>query len=549
MMRCLLFCSAILCLLLFTPLIQAQEFEDVMSARDARYLWPQSNITYEDYLIKLYSTGEDSATLIIYRHHRFQRLFDLYLNEARDYDDFTLKLLEIRDHTPLIALYQQEKRRVWKKIDTRVLRWAQPLHINEYTIKPVAFQENIITLNITHNNTTREDTYQAGDEKSYDERLKIHITSIDPQGTAQADFYRAITPLLNATLTTDKSEYTPDDTILLSIHIPPQPSTCLITAHITTNPNTSITPPLLSTTQVSNATTLQVQISDLPIAQELRIGVELTGYDCFGRSYTQTIEKKIHIPPTIVVKKTVSPVEVDTTRPVNITLSLYNSADTSVNITIKDPLPESITPVTRLPESITLEAKNTTYLNYTVLPTTSGVFELEAAQVIWGENTIHSNKATLTVHGPRLEVKKKLISVKQNTATIEIELANTGDRDADVVLRDQLPLDAELLTGGTIWADLLPAGETATMRYTIRFAEDRISPPAKAEYSDLRGTRKHVESNLLRIKTKTTHTAQSLTLEPEKTLVSLTIILTLLSATIGSVFAALYLLIRWRHQH
>ena len=548
--------SSILVLVILTPLLtpltplssaSGRVFEEVESVSELLYLDSSGGLSFGDYFVKLYSVDDESVTLIIYRDDRFVRLFDLYLGETRVYDGYGLRFIEIRDGLPLVGVVLPERRLVWREIDHRVLLWARPVRVGDWEVKATVFGEDYVELETSFGDESYHDLFYEGGEKSYDDRLKICITDIDPEGRAEAYFYEPIRPALNATLHTDKLEYTPDETIHLEVRLPPQPSTDFVTLRITTSSNASVTPHLQSASRLDNGTVFHASIGDLPAASELVITVELSGYDFFGRKYTDVLEKRIMILSTVVAKKSIVPGEVDTTRPVNISLYLYNSRSTSVNLSLVDVLPETIEYITTPPRNLSLGAKNNTTIVYSVLPTQPGLFTLDGTDVSFDGVTITSNEVQLLVHGPLISIEKRLVKLDGDLATIEVEITNRGDLDADLIFRDKLPLDSELLSGGTIWADVLQAGESVTMEYTIRLGADRISPPGTATYSDLRGTEREVRSNLLHIKGDLDSVEdEEVALRPKEALCGIFTSFILLFAIIVSVVGGIYLWLRHR---
>ncbi len=266
----------------------------------------------------------------------------------------------------------------------------------------------------------------------------------------------------------------------------------------------------ISQLNVNDQFTGQIKLVAPPAIGQMsyEIDVSVTGYDSRGQLHywnNSGILPANGSLDMLVLSKEIGKETVYLKEYEHVTLSVYNRGSIPINnIHIIDTIPDSLryiqgnTELDNLSElsfnvnSIGADQSWTT--DYFVRPVVPGIYILPAFTANFTADGIvfsnQSNDIGFRVYGPIIQVNKSVIDLGNNVLDIEVSANNIGNGPSRVIIDDNLPDNAILLTGSNHSSLFLNAGEEKFINYTISVANIAKSgefdlknlPPAYATY-------------------------------------------------------------------
>ncbi|MFA4935136.1 MAG: tetratricopeptide repeat protein [Candidatus Methanoperedens sp.] len=200
----------------------------------------------------------------------------------------------------------------------------------------------------------------------------------------------------------------------------------------------------------------------------------------------------------------------------SISLSLTNNGTHDLkNVNITDSLPEgfrllgnqSLQWVVDIPAG---EMREYRYLVRPQEPSKEGIrFPAATAKFIInsGVYTIQSNKPTIVVYGASVVLRKQT-DVSEfkpgDSVNVTVLAENTGNAPTSIVISDNLPEGAALVSGKTTSEGVLEANMKMSFNYTLRIGSIKPIklPPASAEYYEYDTTGRKLSTNSQELKTQ-----------------------------------------------
>jgi uncharacterized protein (DUF58 family) len=224
----------------------------------------------------------------------------------------------------------------------------------------------------------------------------------------------------------------------------------------------------------------------------LNAKIEVRDYN--NIAYLTTINKVVSVKPYISIVKRIQE-ETDEEK-VQVELVVYNSGLNPTLVHIRDNVSE--TNPRQMDWDLEVGPKKSSNVSYYINPQKPGTYQLPAATVQWNGKMSSSNKATTAVHMPYIRMVKSAVN-NQGMTDVELEIMNVGDRAANVVVNDKVPVDYLLASGNATWSGFLDAGKRAFIVYTLTGIASSL-PAADATYRDILGTVRQAQSNTIEIK-------------------------------------------------
>ncbi|HML25077.1 MAG TPA: CARDB domain-containing protein, partial [Methanomethylovorans sp.] len=136
----------------------------------------------------------------------------------------------------------------------------------------------------------------------------------------------------------------------------------------------------------------------------------------------------------------------------------------------------------------------TNEITYIVSPHIPGNFTLGSAVASWRDNgdvyEVASAAPQLMVNGSYVVADKTVnteYAMEGENVTVTLQISNGGDKEVKVSMHDNIPTDADLVSGSLEWSAKLAPGETSTKSYNIVFSEagEYALPALQVDYTDV----------------------------------------------------------------
>ncbi len=177
--------------------------------------------------------------------------------------------------------------------------------------------------------------------------------------------------------------------------------------------------------------------------------------------------------------------------------SLRNSGNRTLELTLSDSTGSGFHTNSSLSWKLDLlpgEARTESYRIQAKKPGVGQVLPEAEARYRWENRsyTVRSERPVVEVFGPLIEVKRSASPTSIDLGrevTVSIQLANTGNKKAEVSLQELLPEGAELISGRANGSFIISPNETYSREYQLRFIKQgTISlPSTQVSYRDVRG--------------------------------------------------------------
>jgi hypothetical protein len=513
--------------------------DKVWVAQSTEFIGANGSMVFENYLVKAKVQNNTISSLIIYKKMIPIEMKDFKVNEFQQYDTVGITLLGIYGNESWIAFSKLEEKAFWIPSGTATLKWGDTYSYENYSIVFESLNKDSVTLAISGRNTTVKDVFMKNDSKDY-ENMHLMITEINRSGIIELGFFNYEVPTINAKISTDKEEYDPDEIISVSTDIASEKNLNIV--HIILNcTNSVVFKPMDFTANGINGTrSFRSKIEGLPAGTTIRINANIEVRDYTNIPYYTIINKEVFIRPYISIVKRVQE-ETDEEK-VKVELVVYNSGLKSNFVHIRDNV--SDTNPKQMDWDIELGSKNSTNVSYFINPQKPGTYQLPAATAQWNGKTSLSNTAITTVHMPYILMVKRAIHNNSNT-DVELEIMNAGDRPANVVVDDNVPVDTLLARGNATWSGFLDAGKSTSIKYTLN-GNPLSLPAANATYRDILGAQRQAQSNTVDIKDAVSKKADATSLNAGwyEMMIFMILSFVVISGIIGSVAFTAYLIFK-----
>jgi len=485
----------VICFIIIVYLLSASPgaADKVWSAKSSGFIDSNGSLAYENFLVKASVQNDTSSSLIIYKDMTPIEFKDFKVNEFKQYNSVGLTLLGIYGSNSWIAFSELEEKTLWAPSGRTTLKWGDTYSFENYSIGFESLGKESVTLVISGKNTTQTDIFMKNDSKDYD-NMRLVVTEINRTGIIELGFFKYDPPKFEAQIITEKEEYDPEEIILLSINITSE-KTLNIAHTIVYSTNAVVFKPSdFTATGINGTRSFTSKIEKLAAGSTIIINANIEVRDYKNNAYFTTISKEVSIKPYISIQKRIQ-AETDEEK-VQVELVVYNSGLNPTFVHIRDNVSE--TSPRQMDWDIELGPKKSSNVSYYINPQKPGTYQLPAATVQWNGNIGFSNKATTTVHMPYIRMVKTAV-IGQNMTYVELEIMNVGDRAANVVVNDKVPVDYLLASGNATWSGYLDAGKSAYIKYNLTGYAPFL-PAGDATYLDVMGTRRKAQSNTIEIK-------------------------------------------------
>lgn len=244
---------------------------------------------------------------------------------------------------------------------------------------------------------------------------------------------------------------------------------------------------------------------------------KISGKDLKGRTYSNTSKAPMRVLSKVYVNKDIRPdMNTDTDeremylgREFSVIITIRNFADTPVTLTrLTDSMPSSFALLAnQTPEwtNVTVDGKSSTTLRYKIMPRGTGEHDIPEPVTNFSWNgkgaasvEVAVDKVTVgtgSVHGPIITMNKTVTPTsleEDEEGNVTIEISNSGDRAARIVLTDDIPEGISPLDPAPSLSTVLAGGDTVTASYRFRATQGGRNvtfPAATLDYLDVYGTR------------------------------------------------------------
>jgi len=240
--------------------------------------------------------------------------------------------------------------------------------------------------------------------------------------------------------------------------------------------------------------------------REYNINVSVTGHDIDNIIYSFNTSKKINVKGdigSIFVDKEVAKSSTYISQYAHVALNVVNLGHMRINnIQIHDSIPDGLTYVNDSTINIandkeiiisksSIEPSSSWTIAYNLKPEEPGIYILpgfDANFSVGGKYlSTTSNEVGFRVFGPRVVLNKSAEDMGEGIINVMVNAKNIGNGFTKVIIKDQLPDNATLISGSTNLTTSLDAGSTKTMNYGIKIENDNnikslSLPPARATY-------------------------------------------------------------------
>ncbi len=421
----------------------------------------------------------------------------------------------------------------------KVVAFPPPAESDKYIEKPSEPVEPYVGLNISKNgsfiNTTvlkLEESYISPDgelrvtakELPSKSAIEWLFQSYNPWATIELS-PRGI-PSLEISIDTDKSKYTPsqDSEITATVSLENTGSADAFNIDMDIKTELPIKRGSLKYhyERIGKGESITETITfALPLLTEEKIYsifANASGYDALNIPYTaqltQTISTAVDPKWSMSLRKSAHD-KMYLKDSVMISLSLKNNGKHDIkNVSIKDSLPNGFKLVSNvsLQWVVNISAGGEWDYRYLIKPqepSTEGVLFPPATAQFKIRNELYgirSNQPKIVVYGSKVVLDKQTDVSEINpgdTVTVTVTAENTGNTPTKVIIKDQLPEDATIISGSTDHEEFLEANKIASFSYTLKTGSTYPIklPPATAQYYELgtKGEKISTESRELEI--------------------------------------------------
>ncbi|HEY9206385.1 MAG TPA: hypothetical protein VIO58_10740 [Candidatus Methanoperedens sp.] len=482
-------------IIIFIPFASASMTNTVWIARSSGFITSNDSLTFENFLIKAKPIDTMNASVEVYKNQNKIDQKDFHVNDFQEYGNVRITLLGIWGNYSWIAISKPETKEILVPSGNKLLKWGEKYEIENHTISAETFGQETVTLTITGKDLAETEVFSKNDFRDYG-NLRIAVREINESGFVELEFLKYPVPDISAGISTDKDEYAPDETILVTVNKTNDAAWNVAGIFFESSPGGEIKPSFLSLTNVTGKNSFRTRVLQLPAdsAMTLTASIELLDYN-FNK-YTTKVSRVVRSLPLISITKHVPP-ETDE-RNVTVDLYIHNAGTTEESVSVYDTVYENETlDPKQLNWAVRLKPGSSATLSYYAVPQKSGRYVFPPATAKWKNYSSVSSEVEMIVHGP-LIVMNKSTARKNDVTEVRLSIYNAGDRPALVNVADKIPDGYPIASGNATWSGLLEGGESTTVVYALQGNIGTL-PDAWATYRDIHGVYRHAHSNAVEI--------------------------------------------------
>ncbi len=493
------------------------QHEDIWVYKGSFELGPGEKATIERYTLKVYEldqeAAEPSAVILVYKNDDFKKAYyvDAGPNDQRVYDnDLKIKVDEISSGKISIVLYGHEFEKVWV-LSTPKISLSKGVVIQDgaYSISLTNLSSKEVNISVTSPSGKYENVFALSDYKKYDNELMVRLVYIDKdRSKAFIETYRPGKPDVEVALSPSSDTFEADDPISCILRVTNNGTLSLRGIKIDNKASEGVfTEQALSLETLAPlqtvALTLGLEIPAAATGRSISVTTEVSGGDYSGDAYYATDTQDFFLGPYICMTKEIRGNNslyrkniASTHEQLEVILNLKNMNDLPVVLTVTDSVPESfvLQDTERLEWELQVDPHATNEISYIVSPRIPGNFTLGSAVASWRENgdvyEVASASPQLMVNGSYVVADKTVnteYAMEGENVTVTLQVSNWGDQEVKVSIHDDIPEEADLVSGSLEWSAKLAPGETSTKSYNIVFSEagEYALPALRVDYTDV----------------------------------------------------------------
>ncbi|KCZ72495.1 protein of unknown function DUF11 [Candidatus Methanoperedens nitroreducens] len=427
----------------------------------------------------------------------------------------------------------------YNEYSVKVVAFPPPVESDKYIERPSEPVEPYVGLNISKNGSFINTTVLKLDESYISPDGELRVTAKElPSRSATEWLFQSYNPWatielnprgipdLELSVDTDKSKYAPsqDQEIVATVSLENTGSADAFNVDMDIKTELPVKRGSLKYhyEKIGKGESITETITfALPLLTEEKIysiSANTSGYDALDIAYaaqiTQIISTAINPEWSMSLRKSTHD-KMYLKDSVMVSLSLKNNGKYDIrSVSINDFLPDGFKLVSNvsLQWVVNISAGGEWDYRYLIKPqepNTEGVLFPPATAQFKVRNELYgirSNQPKIVVYGPKIVLDKQIDVPDVNpgdTVIVTVTAENTGNTPTKVVIKDQLPEDAALISGSTDYEEFLEANKIASFSYTLKTGSTYPIklPPATAQYYELgtRGEKISTESQELEI--------------------------------------------------
>lgn len=396
----------------------------------------------------------------------------------------------------------------WVDKGTYTLYADEMVSIEEFEVAADFDVQDFVHLTTYKDNSpVQEDVLGIGDEGIFNDEIKLVVIDMfsgNNLGWVEVDVYVRARSDMRISITTDKNEYKPSDTIVATLTVRNYGKDNIENIHLNINPG------LLELTDgslihnfneipsgKSESVTIEFKV---PLSTELEyftIEANASGVDVANSDLFYSASKRINLLPMQ---------DLEITKTLTDTISIGDSV--IAYIKIKNTGASDLTfieVIDKVPEGFELENGNLRWnlnlrhgeekrLSYLLKSIAPGTYNIPAVIVqykIHGTNYIaesESGTSQITVQGPRLVLTKTVdqaIATPGDQIKVTVSVRNEGEMQTIINITDSVPPNTELLSGNLNYTGILDKNESQSYSYIIKIQNigETQLPPATIDFS------------------------------------------------------------------
>lgn len=493
------------------------QHEDIWVYKGSFELGPGEKATIERYALKVYEldqeAAEPSAVILVYKNDDFKKAYyvDAGPNDQRIYDnDLKIKVDGISSGKISIVLYGHEFEKVWVLSTPKIsLSKGDVIKDGAYAISLTNFSSKEVNISVTSPSGKYENAFILRDYKKYGSELMVRLVYIDKdRSKAFIETYRPGKPDVEVALSPSDDTFEADDTISCILRVTNNGTLSLRGIKIENKASEGVfTEQALSLGTLAPlqtvALTMGLEIPAAATGRSISVTTEVSGGDYSGDAYYATDIQDFFVGPYICMTKEIrgnnnlyGKTIASTHEQLEVSLKLKNMNDLPVVLTVTDSVPESfgLQDTERLEWELQVAPHATNEITYIVSPRIPGNFTLGSAVASWRDNgdvyEVASAAPQLMVNGSYVVADKTVnteYAMEGENVTVTLQVSNGGDQEVKVSMHDNIPKEADLVSGSLEWSAKLAPGETSTKSYNIVFSEagEYALPALQADYTDV----------------------------------------------------------------
>lgn len=524
-----LFSSFMIILLVSIYPASAYDFqhEDIWVYMGSFELGTGEKASIERYTLKIYSldqnTTETSAVILVYKNGDFKKAYyvDAGPNSQRVYDnDLKIEVVGINAGKVSFIVYKHEFEKVWMLSTPKIsLSMGDVVRDGVYTLSLTNISSKEVNIAVVSPSGKYENVFTLRDYKRYDNAFMVRLVYIDiARSQAFIETYRPGKPNVEAIISPSKNTFEADEPVSCILRLTNNGTLALRDIKIDNKASEGVfTEPRISLETLAPMQTVTLFTGlEIPVAatgKSISVTTEVSGGDYSGNAYYATDTNEFFMDPYISMVKEVLGNKGPSGRtivPVNeqlkVRLELKNMNTIPVALKITDRLPESFSlqDTDKLEWEMQVDPHATNEVTYIVTPNFPGNFTLGNAVATWEDNgdlyEVTSAAPEILVNGSCVMPDKTVSSryaMEGVIITVALQVSNIGDSEVEFHVHDDLPTEADLVSGNLQWSGKLAPGEAALQSYDIMFTEagEYTLPEFKMEYTDMQMKEMTVYSN------------------------------------------------------